>query len=85
MNEIKKPLDKNEQNYSLNNSCDSVNIKDEERQQCEVWTRVMGYFRPASEFNIGKKQEFADRKYFNENKTELFMSNSRKNQEKAVA
>ena len=38
--------------------------EDEERQKCEVWTRVMGYHRPVSEFNIGKKQEFAERKAF---------------------
>ncbi|MBN2495936.1 MAG: ribonucleoside triphosphate reductase [Deltaproteobacteria bacterium] len=31
---------------------------------CEVWTRVMGYHRPVSEFNIGKKSEYADRKSF---------------------
>ncbi|MBV7363358.1 ribonucleoside triphosphate reductase [Actinomycetaceae bacterium TAE3-ERU4] len=34
--------------------------------QCEVWTRVMGYFRPVSSFNIGKKGEFAERTYFAE-------------------
>ncbi|MCK4608464.1 MAG: ribonucleoside triphosphate reductase, partial [Gammaproteobacteria bacterium] len=26
---------------------------------CEVWTRVMGYYRPVSEHNIGKKSEHA--------------------------
>ncbi|MGW9631816.1 ribonucleoside triphosphate reductase [Agromyces sp. NPDC055520] len=31
---------------------------------CEVWTRVMGYFRPISSFNIGKKGEAAERLYF---------------------
>lgn len=31
---------------------------------CEVWTRVVGFYRPVSNFNIGKKQEFADRVYF---------------------
>jgi hypothetical protein len=30
----------------------------------------MGYHRPVSYFNIGKKQEFADRKYFKEPKGE---------------
>lgn len=39
-----------------------------ERQPCEIWTRVMGYFRPLSEFNIGKKSEFYARKYFLERK-----------------
>jgi len=41
-------------------------IADDERQECEVWTRVMGYYRPVSEFNIGKKSEHAERKYFSE-------------------
>ena len=41
-----------------------VELKDEERQPCEVWTRVMGYFRPFSEFNCGKKAEFTSRKCF---------------------
>ena len=41
---------------------------DTERQPCEVWTRVMGYFRPVEAFNIGKKQEYADRKCFSESK-----------------
>ncbi len=30
-------------------------------QKCEVWTRVMGYHRPVSEFNKGKKSEYAER------------------------
>ncbi|RPF26915.1 ribonucleoside triphosphate reductase [Georgenia muralis] len=33
---------------------------------CEVWTRVMGYFRPVSSFNIGKKGEYAEREMFTE-------------------
>ena len=32
----------------------------------EVWTRVMGYFRPVHSFNIGKKGEFRERVYFRE-------------------
>ena len=35
---------------------------------CEVWTRVMGYFRPMTSFNIGKKGEAAERVYFDQNK-----------------
>jgi anaerobic ribonucleoside-triphosphate reductase len=41
-------------------------LTDEERQPCEIWTRVMGYHRPLSSFNIGKKGEFHERKYFSE-------------------
>lgn len=41
-------------------------LTDEERQPCEIWTRVMGYHRPVASFNIGKKGEFYERKYFQE-------------------
>lgn len=37
-----------------------------ERQRCEIWTRVMGYHRPVSSFNTGKKGEFSERIYFRE-------------------
>jgi hypothetical protein len=43
-----------------------ITLTDEERQPCEVWTRVMGYHRPTSSFNIGKQAEFADRKFYRE-------------------
>ncbi|HAM44679.1 MAG TPA: ribonucleoside triphosphate reductase, partial [Propionibacteriaceae bacterium] len=35
-------------------------------QACEVWTRVMGYHRPVTSFNIGKQGEFAERLSFDE-------------------
>jgi ribonucleoside-triphosphate reductase len=28
---------------------------------CEVWSRIVGYFRPVSEWNTGKKSEYLDR------------------------
>ena len=34
--------------------------------ECEVWTRVMGYHRPVSSFNVGKKGEQAERLAFRE-------------------
>lgn len=37
-----------------------------ERTRCEVWTRVMGYHRPVTNFNIGKKAEHYSRKHFSE-------------------
>ncbi len=37
------------------------------RTKCEIYTRVMGYHRPVSSFNIWKKSEFYSRKYFKEN------------------
>ena len=43
-----------------------VVLRDEERQRCEIWTRVMGYHRPMASFNTGKKGEFLERTYFDE-------------------
>ena len=47
---------------------ETIQLKDSERQPCEVWTRVMGYHRPVQSFNIGKKGEFEERKFFVESK-----------------
>lgn len=44
----------------------TITLRDEERQRCEVWTRVMGYHRPAASFNIGKQGEFQERTHFEE-------------------
>lgn len=41
-------------------------LTDAERQPCEVWTRVMGYHRPVTSFNIGKLAEFRQRLFFTE-------------------
>jgi anaerobic ribonucleoside-triphosphate reductase len=41
-----------------------IQLDDAERQPCEIWTRVMGYHRPVSSFNIGKQGEFHERKFF---------------------
>ena len=46
----------------------TITLQDVERQECEVWTRVMGYYRPVSEFNIGKKSEHVERDFFKEKK-----------------
>ena len=42
----------------------AVTLRDDERQRCEVWTRVMGYHRPVASFNIGKQGEFHERVHF---------------------
>ena len=52
----------------MNQTDKEIVLKDEERTKCEVWTRVMAYHRPTSSFNIGKQGEFAERKYFTEDK-----------------
>lgn len=48
-----------------------VTLSNEERQRCEVWTRVMGYYRPVSQFNLGKKSEHKERLHFKEEPTKL--------------
>ena len=48
-------------------------LRDEERQQCEIWTRVMGYYRPVENWNVGKKQEFKDREYFSQDKAKEYL------------
>jgi hypothetical protein len=47
----------------------TLTLNDAERQPCEIWTRVMGYHRPMSSFNIGKKGEFHERRFFVERHT----------------
>lgn len=48
----------------MENTEKGIVLKDSERTRCEIWTRVMGYHRPISSFNIGKQGEAAERKYF---------------------
>jgi anaerobic ribonucleoside-triphosphate reductase len=57
----------NENNYRRNIGME-IELSDEERQPCEIWTRVMGYHRPTSSFNTGKKAEHAERQFFVESK-----------------
>lgn len=38
----------------------------QQRQPVQCWTRVMGYLRNVESFNIGKKGEFSERKWFTE-------------------
>jgi hypothetical protein len=46
------------------NATNTIELKPEERTRCEVWTRVMGYHRPVSAFNAGKRSEHAERRQF---------------------
>ena len=38
------------------------------RQKCEVYSRVVGYLRPVSQWNDGKQAEFKERKATPSNK-----------------
>ncbi|MFZ5558745.1 MAG: anaerobic ribonucleoside-triphosphate reductase [Pseudomonadota bacterium] len=48
-----------------------IPLRDDERQRCEVWTRVMGYHRPVASFNVGKKGEHRERRFFSEGRAGL--------------
>jgi anaerobic ribonucleoside-triphosphate reductase len=45
---------------------DGTVIPKEKRQKTEIYSRVVGYLRPVSQWNNGKKQEFKKRKTFKE-------------------
>lgn len=38
--------------------------KEKQRQRCEIFSRVVGYFRPVDQWNEAKQEEFSDRKEF---------------------
>jgi len=50
-----------EQKYK---TCTWKDWKEKKRTRCEIYTRVMWYYRPVSSFNIWKKSEFYWRKEF---------------------
>jgi ribonucleoside-triphosphate reductase len=44
---------------------DGTVIPAEKRTRCEVYSRIVGYLRPLSQYNKGKQEEFKSRKTFN--------------------
>jgi len=47
------------------------------KQPCEVYSRIVGYIRPVSQWNEGKKQEFKERKEFKIRSKELIQMRNR--------
>lgn len=43
----------------------------EGRTRCEVYSRIVGYLRPVNQWNIGKKEEFQDRKTYDKTREEF--------------
>ena len=41
-----------------------ISRREDMRTKCEIWSRVVGYLRPVSNWNEGKIAEFKDRKIF---------------------
>ncbi|MDO3616252.1 anaerobic ribonucleoside-triphosphate reductase [Ralstonia pseudosolanacearum] len=56
-------------NMPVHQPSSNARLDDNQRTRCEVWTRVMGYHRPVSSFNIGKQGEFRERRFFVEERT----------------
>jgi hypothetical protein len=54
---------------------------------CEVYSRIVGYFRPVRNWNKGKRQEFQDRKVyeFPTDKLEPVTANADKRTEQNLA
>ena len=46
-------------------------LNESERTRAEIWTRIMGYHRPISEFNLGKRGEYDERVNFVLNDNEM--------------
>ncbi len=44
---------------------DGTVIPADKRTKCEVYSRIVGYLRPLSQYNRGKQEEFKARKTFN--------------------
>ncbi|WGK62299.1 anaerobic ribonucleoside-triphosphate reductase [Halopseudomonas sp. SMJS2] len=42
----------------------TTTLQNHERVRCEIWTRVMGYHRPVSSWNLGKQSEHQERQFF---------------------
>ena len=43
---------------------DINSARKEKRVPVETWSRVCGFFRPVSNFNLGKQEEFRERKTY---------------------
>lgn len=46
------------------NECFKKNPSLANFQECEVYSRVVGYLRPVQQWNVGKQQEFKERKEY---------------------
>ena len=51
--------------------------------RCEIYSRVVGYYRPVQNWNLGKKEEFKERMHFSTDKS--LESSEKMNTEKAEA
>jgi len=53
--------------YGEHTHCPKCRAENNKEVECEVFSRIVGYLRPVSEWNEGKQEEFAERKLFDTN------------------
>jgi ribonucleoside-triphosphate reductase (formate) len=46
------------------NAIEPVEIRKKCAKKIEVYSRIVGYFRPVENWNVGKREEFKDRKVY---------------------
>jgi anaerobic ribonucleoside-triphosphate reductase len=61
---MKKNKEKLEEELELLENAKKAALKGENGQPCEVYSRIVGYYRAISNFNPGMKQRFDDQKYY---------------------
>ena len=42
-------------------------LKNVKGTKCEVYSRIVGYFRPVKDWNVGKHEEYKERETYNIN------------------
>ena len=45
-----------------------MKLKDLKKIPTEIYSRVVGYYRPVNQWNKGKQSEFSQRKHYDANK-----------------
>lgn len=45
-------------------SVTAVKEREQCNAKCECYSRVVGFYRPVDQWNIGKKEEYKDRKVY---------------------
>lgn len=55
--------------YTTQGGTGGIKVSKKCAKECEVYSRIVGYFRPVQQWNIGKREEFKDRLEYSEEKS----------------
>ncbi len=53
-----------DKNGNLIDKDGNIVLEADKRQKCEIYSRVVGFIRPVSNWNKGKKEEFKERTHY---------------------